>query len=56
MVLILRGWIAKAFDAYRAILRGEQAASKSDRWGQVGACGPHDLRCAVTLKWCDFAE
>jgi hypothetical protein len=29
------GWLAKAYDAYRALLRGEQAASKADRC----ACG-----------------
>jgi hypothetical protein len=29
------GWIAKAYDAYRAMLRGEQAASKSDRCASV---------------------
>ncbi|WIA18891.1 hypothetical protein OEZ85_003563 [Tetradesmus obliquus] len=26
------GWVAKAYDAYRAMLKGEQAASKADRY------------------------
>jgi hypothetical protein len=41
------GWIAKAYDAYRAMLRGEQAASKSDRCATVVVTW-----YALVYQWC----